>query len=111
MCGTAILPVGASVGAPRASTQTPGRLVSQRHGNSGPDHKDVTPSGIHDLGGNLSEWCLDEYQELLFGDKPQAVNWDPRGIDAGSVAGIQGQDCALDKIFSPRHAGSEKSRG
>lgn len=32
------------------------------------DSLDVTPSGIHDLAGNVSEWCFDEYHNSLFGE-------------------------------------------
>lgn len=39
--------------------------------------KDVTPNQIYDLAGNLSEWCLDEYQNDLFEGKSSPVKYMP----------------------------------
>jgi formylglycine-generating enzyme required for sulfatase activity len=41
---------------------------------------DVTPSGVYDLGGNLSEWCYDEYQNELFVE--------PAGVHAHHPASV-----------------------
>jgi len=59
-------------------------------GNEGPrplnvsDNKDVTPSGVHDLGGNISEWCLDEYHNSLLGESSEEHFYMPSKFSLGS---------------------------
>jgi formylglycine-generating enzyme required for sulfatase activity len=57
--------------------------VWANRGDDGPrplnisENKDVTPTGIHNLAGNLSEWCLDEYQNSLFEDSSAKLSYVP----------------------------------
>jgi len=51
--------------------------------NSGPRaldlavNRDVTPSGIYDMAGNLSEWCLDEYRNVAREDAAEMTVYTP----------------------------------
>jgi formylglycine-generating enzyme required for sulfatase activity len=40
-------------------------------------NRDITPNGIHDMSGNLSEWCLNEYRNSLFKEGNKNITYTP----------------------------------
>jgi formylglycine-generating enzyme required for sulfatase activity len=59
-------------------------------------HADAaTPEGVHDLSGNISEWCWDWFARY----KPGAVG-DPRGPDAGQMRVVKGHSIYAPGVFS-----------
>ena len=79
----------------------------------GADERDVSRDGIFDMGGNVCEWCEDNYHyDALPGGKdpvdvrpPKSGRMDFRSIRGGSF-GYYGSARTCDREFnSPRYAG------
>ena len=62
--------------------------------------KNPSPFGLHDMYGNVWEWCQDRYARDYYGDSPTS---DPSGAQTGSMRVARGA-CWIDHVGDCRSA-------